>query len=218
MQGKPVTIRTMDFGCDKLPEALPTEMTKKLAFGMRGIRLCLQYPTLFKTQLRAIYRASVYGQLKIMLPMITSLTEIKETKLLLEEVRTELDAEDILYDKDLKLGIMIETPAAVMLSSELIKEVDFFSIGTNDLTQYLLGIDRQMAKPSDIYSDCHPAVLTAIRTVTANAHLEGKPDSICGELAANGDMLAKFLNIEIDSLSVATDKIHYLHKKLRGLL
>ena len=185
MAGKKVIIRTLDIGADKQVDYFNLDKEENPALGYRAIRICLTRPEIFKTQLRALYRASAYGQIAIMFPMIISVKEVKRIKEIVAEVKAELTAEGIPF-KDCELGIMIETPAAVMISDLLAEEVDFFSIGTNDLTQYTLAIDRQNTKLDDFYDAHHPAILAMIRMVVENAHAEGIWAGICGDLGAVG--------------------------------
>lgn len=217
MNGKMVIIRTVDIGADKKPDYFPLEQEDNPALGYRGIRICLAEPEIFKTQLRAIYRASVYGQLAMMFPMITSVHEVQCIQDILKEVRAELKEEGVAYDKAVQIGIMIETPAAVLVSRELAKEVDFFSIGTNDLTQYTLAVDRQNPKLHAFYDAHHPAILAMIQMVADHAHAEGKWVGICGELAADLGMTETFLKMGIDELSVAPTMVLPLRKKIREM-
>lgn len=217
MNGKRVIIRTLDIGADKKPDYLLLEQEDNPALGYRGIRVCLTEQEIFKTQLRAIYRASVYGRLAMMFPMITSVHEVKCIQDILQDVRAELEQEGIAYDKAMQIGIMIETPAAVVVSRELAKEVDFFSIGTNDLTQYTLAVDRRNPKVHAFYDVYHPAILAMIQMVTDHAHAEGKWVGICGELAADPNMTETFLEMGIDELSVAPAMILPLRKKIREM-
>ena len=217
MNGKRVIIRTLDIGADKKPDYLLLEQEDNPALGYRGIRVCLTEQEIFKTQLRAIYRASVYGRLAMMFPMITSVHEVKCIQDILQDVRAELEQEGIAYDKAMQIGIMIETPAAVVVSRELAKEVDFFSIGTNDLTQYTLAVDRRNPKVHAFYDAYHPAILAMIQMVTDHAHAEGKWVGICGELAADPKMTETFLEMGIDELSVAPAMILPLRKKIREM-
>jgi phosphotransferase system enzyme I (PtsI) len=216
MTGKKVIIRTLDIGADKQIDYFDLEKEENPAMGYRAIRICLDRADLFKTQLRAIYRASVYGTIAIMFPMIISLEEVLEIKEIIAEVKRELKDEGIAY-ADAELGIMIETPAAVMVSDLLAKEVDFFSIGTNDLTQYTLAIDRQNRKLDKIYNPYHMAVLRMIGTVAKNAHENGIWVGICGELAADLSMTENFLSMGIDELSVSPSKVLELRKKVREI-
>lgn len=215
MAGKRVIIRTLDIGADKQVDYFELEKEENPALGYRAIRICLTRPEIFKTQLRALYRASAFGQIAIMFPMIISVKEVKEIKGIIEEVKAELRAEGVGFKEDLELGIMIETPAAVMVSRELAKEVDFFSVGTNDLTQYTLAIDRQNQKLEEFYDPHHPAILSMIRMATDNAHAEGKWIGICGELGADLELTGEFLDMGIDELSVAPGMVLPLRKKIR---
>ena len=203
MAGKKVIIRTLDIGADKQVDYFKLDKEDNPALGYRAIRICLTRPEIFKTQLRALYRASAYGQISIMFPMIISVAEVKKIKEIVEEVKAELRTEGAAFREDVELGIMIETPAAVMVSRELAKEVDFFSVGTNDLTQYTLAIDRQNQKLEDFYDSHHPAVLAMIRMAAESAHAEGKWIGICGELGADVTLTETFLKMGIDELSVA---------------
>ena len=195
MAGKKVIIRTLDIGADKQVDYFNLDKEENPALGYRAIRICLTRPEIFKTQLRALYRAAVYGNLSIMFPMIISVSEVKKIKEIIAEVKAELKAEGIPYKEDVELGIMIETPAAVMMSRELAKEVDFFSVGTNDLTQYTLAIDRQNQKLDAFYDPHHPAVLAMIKMAADNAHAEGKWIGICGELGADLELTEEFLKM-----------------------
>lgn len=215
MAGKKVIIRTMDIGADKQADYFQFEKEENPALGYRAIRICLTQPEIFKTQLRAILRASAFGQLAIMFPMIISVSEVKRIKEILEEVKRELREVGVRFQDDLEIGVMIETPAAVMESRKLAKEVDFFSIGTNDLTQYTLAIDRQNPKLDEFYDAHHPAVLAMIRMATENAHAEGKWIGICGELGADLELTETFLQMGIDELSVSPSMILPLRKKIR---
>jgi phosphotransferase system enzyme I (PtsI) len=214
MAGKKVIIRTLDIGADKQIDYFNMEKEENPAMGYRAIRICLDRKDIFKTQLRALYRASVYGNLSILFPMIISISEVKEIWALIEEVKNELDSEEVPY-KDVEVGVMIETPAAAMISDLLAKEVDFLSIGTNDLTQYTLAIDRQNQKLDKIYDPLHPAVLRMIRMVADHAHKNGIWVGICGELAADVRMTETFLKMGIDELSVSPPFILGLRKKIR---
>ena len=185
------------------------------ALGYRAIRICLTRPEIFKTQLRALYRAAVYGNLSIMFPMIISVSEVKKIKEIIAQVQAELKAEGIPYKEDVELGVMIETPAAVMISRELAKEVDFFSVGTNDLTQYTLAIDRQNQKLDTFYDPHHPAVLAMIKMAADNAHAEGKWIGICGELGADLELTEEFLKMGLDELSVSPALVLPLRKRIR---
>ena len=182
--------------------------------GYRAIRICLKRIDIFKTQLRALYRASAYGNIGIMFPMIISMNEVKRIREIIEEVKKELKENGFVYG-EVELGIMIETPAAVMISAELAQEVDFFSIGTNDLTQYTLAIDRQNSKLDDIYDAHHPAVLSMIQMVIDNGHKGGAWVGICGELGADLELTDKFIEMGIDELSVSPSRILPIRKKIR---
>ena len=215
MAGKKVIIRTLDIGADKQVDYFKLDKEDNPALGYRAIRICLTRPEIFKTQLRALYRASAYGQISIMFPMIISVAEVKKIKEIVEEVKAELRKEGAAFREDVELGIMIETPAAVMVSRELAKEVDFFSVGTNDLTQYTLAIDRQNQKLEDFYDSHHPAVLAMIRMAAESAHAEGKWIGICGELGADVTLTETFLKMGIDELSVAPGMVLKVRQKIR---
>ena len=215
MAGRKVIIRTLDIGADKQVDYFGLCKEENPAMGYRAIRICLTKPEIFKTQLRALYRASAFGQIAIMFPMIISVNEVRRIKDIIEEVKKELTEEGIAFRENAELGIMIETPAAVMVSRELAKEVDFFSVGTNDLTQYTLAIDRQNQKLDAFYDSHHPAVLEMIRMAAANAHAEGKWIGICGELAADLSLTETFLEMKIDELSVAPGMVLPLRKRIR---
>ena len=215
MAGKKVIIRTLDIGADKQVDYFNLDKEENPALGYRAIRICLTRPEIFKTQLRALYRAAVYGNLSIMFPMIISVSEVKKIKEIIAEVKAELKAEGIPYKEDVELGVMIETPAAVMVSRELAKEVDFFSVGTNDLTQYTLAIDRQNQKLDAFYDPHHPAVLAMIKMAADNAHAEGKWIGICGELGADLELTEEFLKMGLDELSVSPALVLPLRKRIR---
>ena len=215
MAGKKVIIRTLDIGADKQVDYFKLDKEDNPALGYRAIRICLTRPEIFKTQLRALYRASADGQISIMFPMIISVAEVKKIKEIVEEVKAELRTEGAAFREDVELGIMIETPAAVMVSRELAKEVDFFSVGTNDLTQYTLAIDRQNQKLEDFYDSHHPAVLAMIRMAAESAHAEGKWIGICGELGADVTLTETFLKMGIDELSVAPGMVLKVRQKIR---
>ncbi|MBQ8802035.1 MAG: phosphoenolpyruvate--protein phosphotransferase [Tyzzerella sp.] len=215
MAGKKVIIRTLDIGADKQADYFNLPHEENPALGYRAIRICLTQTDIFKTQLRALLRASAYGQIAIMFPMIISVGEVKRIKEIMEEVKAELRADGISYNENIETGIMIETPAAVMVSHELAKEVDFFSVGTNDLTQYTLAIDRQNPKLDDFYDPHHPAVLAMIKMAADNAHAEGKWIGICGELGADLELTETFLKMGIDELSVSPSMILPVRKKVR---
>ena len=214
MAGKQVIIRTLDIGADKQCDYFNMDPEDNPALGYRAIRICLTRPEVFKTQLRALYRASAFGNISIMYPMITSVWEVKQIKKIVEEVKEELRAQNIEFG-EVAQGIMIETPAAVMISRELAKEVDLFSIGTNDLTQYTLAIDRQNPKLDDFYDAHHPAVLKMIHMVAQNAHAEGIWAGICGELGADLELTEQFLQMGIDELSVSPGRILPIRKIVR---
>lgn len=215
MAGKKVIIRTLDIGADKQVDYFDLDKEENPALGYRAIRICLTRPEIFKTQLRALLRASAYGNISIMFPMITSLWEVKKIKEIVAEVKEELKQEGFTYKEDIELGIMIETPAAVLVSRSLAKEVDFFSVGTNDLTQYTLAIDRQNPKLDPFCDTHHPAVLELIRMATESAHAEGKWIGICGELGADLTLTETFLEMGIDELSVSPSMVLPLRKKIR---
>ena len=215
MAGKKVIIRTLDIGADKQVDYFNLDKEENPALGYRAIRICLTQQEIFKTQLRALLRASAYGNISIMFPMIISLDEVKQIKAILEEVKAELRAEGVSFKENIEIGVMIETPAAVMISRELAKEVDFFSVGTNDLTQYTLAIDRQNPKLDVFYDAHHPAVLAMIKMAADNAHAEGKWIGICGELGADLELTETFLEMGLDELSVSPSMILPLRKKIR---
>ena len=217
MAGKKVIIRTLDIGADKQVDYFGLDKEENPALGYRAIRICLTRPDIFKTQLRALLRASAYGQIAIMFPMIISVGEVRQIKAILEEVKAELREAGIRFNEDMEIGIMIETPAAVMQSRELAKEVDFFSVGTNDLTQYTLAIDRQNPKLDEFYDAHHPAVLAMIRMAAESAHAEGKWIGICGELGADLELTETFLEMGIDEISVSPSMILPLRKKVREI-
>ena len=207
MNGKRVVIRTLDIGADKQVDYFDMKEEENPALGVRAIRICLNRPEVFRTQLRALYRASVYGKIAIMFPMIASVLEVKECKRACMSVMKELEAEGIPYDKDTELGIMIETPSSVFVAEELAKLVDFFSVGTNDLTQYTLACDRQANDLGKFYDPHHPALLRAIKMAADAAHKAGIWIGICGELGADISMLPTFLAMGIDELSVSPSAV-----------
>lgn len=215
MKGKRVVVRTLDIGADKQIDYFNMPKEENPAMGMRALRICLQRPQVFKTQLRALLRASTYGRLAIMLPMVISVDEIKKAKALFNEIKSELDNENISYDKNIEFGIMIETPAAAVISDKLAKEVDFFSIGTNDLSQYTEAIDRQNPNLGEFFNPHHLAVLRLIKTVVDNAHKEGIWAGICGELGADQRLTELFLAIGVDELSVSPGSVLPLRKIVR---
>ena len=214
MAGKKVIIRTLDIGADKQAPYFHLKKEENPAMGLRAIRICLTRPDIFKTQLRAVFRAAAYGDLAIMYPMIISVEEVRKIRSLAEEAKRELEAEKLPYG-NVEQGIMIETPAAVMVSGELAKEVDFFSIGTNDLTQYTLAIDRQNTELDGFYDAHHPAVLKMIRMVVENAHKAGIWAGICGELGADTSLTEEFLRMGVDELSVSPGKILPIRRIVR---
>lgn len=215
MAGKKVIIRTLDIGADKQVDYFNLDKEDNPAMGYRAIRICLTQPEIFKTQLRAIFRASYYGNIGLMYPMIISVAEVQRIHAIVDEVKAELDAQGLPYG-DVEQGIMIETPAAVMMSAELAKEVDFFSIGTNDLTQYTLAIDRQNPKLDDFYDSHHPAILRMIQMVIDNGHKEDCWVGICGELGADTTLTETFLKMGIDELSVSPSMIFPVRDKIRS--
>ena len=215
MDGKEVIIRTLDIGADKQIGYFDLPKEDNPAMGMRALRICLTRPEIFKTQLRALFRASAFGKLGIMFPMVTSVWEVREAKRMCEEVRRELKNEGIPYSEDVQIGIMIETPAAAINSDRLAKEVDFFSIGTNDLTQYTLACDRQNNDLGRFYDPHHLAVLRLIRLVTENAHKNGIWVGICGELGADLTLTETFLAFGVDELSVTPRSVLPLRNAVR---
>lgn len=215
--GKTVVIRTLDIGADKKVDYFQLDPEENPAMGMRAIRICLTRVDLFKTQLRALLRASAYGKIAIMFPMIISVWEVQRCKEILNEVRQELDEKGVAYDKDMEIGIMVETPAAAVMSEELAKEVDFFSIGSNDLTQYTLAIDRQQTKLDAFFDPHHPAVLKLIQMTIENGHKAGIWVGICGELGADLTLTETFLRIGVDELSVSPPSVLPLREKVRSL-
>lgn len=214
MSGKRVIIRTLDLGADKTVNYMKLKKEENPALGYRAIRICLKQPELFKTQLRAIFRAGIYGNAAMMYPMITSLSEIRQIRQLAEEAVQELEHQKVAYAR-VPQGIMIETPAAVMISDDLAKEVDFFSIGTNDLTQYSLAVDRQNSELEAFYDSHHPAILRMIQMVTDNAHRQGIWVGICGELGADMTLTESLLKMGIDEISVAPGQILPLRELIR---
>ena len=216
MAGKKVIIRTLDIGADKQVDYFELGHEDNPAMGFRAIRICLERPEVFKTQLRAILRASMYGNISVMFPMIISVSEVKKIKEILDEVKSELKEASVPF-KDVEIGVMIETPAAVMISDELAKEVDFFSIGTNDLTQYTLAIDRQNQNLAGFYDSHHPAVLKMIEMVVKNGHASNCWVGICGELASDTTLTETFLDMGIDELSVSPTFILNLREKVRSI-
>ena len=215
MDGKEVIIRTLDIGADKQIGYFNLPKEDNPAMGMRALRICLNRPEIFRVQLRALFRASAYGKLGIMFPMVTSVWEVREAKRMCEEVKRDLKHEGIPYSDDVKIGVMIETPAAAVISDRLAKEVDFFSIGTNDLTQYTLACDRQNNDLGRFYNPHHPAVLRLIQMVTENAHKNGIWVGICGELGADLTLTETFLAIGVDELSVTPRAVLPLRNAVR---
>lgn len=215
LAGKEVVIRTLDIGADKQVDYFNMPTEENPALGYRAIRICLDRVEIFKTQLRALLRASAYGKIAIMFPMITSVQEVQEIKQIVAEVKSDLDAQEITYDHSIQLGVMIETPAAALISDQLAKEVDFFSVGTNDLTQYTLAIDRQNQKLERFYNPHHIAVLRLIQMAAENAHKNGIWIGICGELGADLSLTETFLAMGIDELSVSAPYVLPLRKKVR---
>lgn len=216
MAGKKVIVRTLDIGADKQVDYLGIPQEENPALGYRAIRICLSQPQIFKTQLRAILRASVFGNISIMYPMIISVEEVLKIKQIVKEVKEDLTKQGIPY-KDVEEGIMIETPAAALISDELAKHVDFFSVGTNDLSQYTLAIDRQNQKLEDFFNPHHKAILKLIEMVTINAHKEGKWVGICGELGADTELTKTFVEMGIDELSVSPSMVLKIRKVVRDL-
>ena len=214
MAGKKVIIRTLDIGADKQVDYFHLAKEENPAMGYRAIRICLDRPDIFKTQLRALFRASYYGNIGIMYPMIISMDEVRQIKVIVAEVKAELDEQGIPYG-EVEQGVMIETPAAVLISDELAKEVDFFSIGTNDLTQYTLACDRQNAAIEKIADPHHPAVLKAIQMTIENGHKGGAWVGICGELGADTTLTETFLRMGIDELSVSPSRILTVREAIR---
>ena len=214
MAGKRVVIRTLDIGADKQVDYFDMPKEENPAMGVRAIRICLNRPEIFRTQLRALLRASAYGKLAIMFPMITSVDEVKRIKAIVEDVKSELRSEEIKFDENIELGIMIETPAAAIVSDRLAKEVDFFSVGTNDLTQYTLAIDRQNSEAEKFCDTHHESILRFIKIAADNAHANGIWIGICGELGADISLTEFFLSIGIDELSVSPGKIPELKNKV----
>lgn len=217
MSGKKVVIRTLDIGADKQIDYFRLDKEDNPALGFRAIRICLTRPELFRTQLRALYRASAFGELGIMFPMITSVSEVQKCLDMCEQVRNELSAEGIRFNESTELGIMIETPAAAVISDKLAPMVDFFSVGTNDLTQYTLACDRQNAKLEPFVDTHHEAVLRLIEMSAKNAHANNAWIGICGELAADLSLTEEFLKMGIDELSVSPPFVLPLREKVRSI-
>jgi phosphotransferase system enzyme I (PtsI) len=214
MGEKKVIIRTLDIGADKQVDYFNLGKEDNPALGYRAIRICLMEPEIFKTQLRALFRAAVYGNLSVMYPMITSVEEVEKIYKIVDEVREELTEKQIEF-RIPEQGIMIETPAAVMISDELAQIVDFFSVGTNDLTQYTLAIDRQNDRLSPFYNPHHKAILRMLQMVVDNAHKYGKWAGICGELGADPELTEEFVKMGFDELSVSPSMVLPLRKRIR---
>ena len=215
MDGKEVIIRTLDIGADKQIDYFKLPKEENPALGNRALRICLERPEIFRTQLRALYRASAYGKLGIMFPMVTSVWEVKEARKMCDQVKKDLDEEGIPYSPDVEIGIMIETPAAAIMSDRFAKLVDFFSCGTNDLTQYTLACDRQNNDLGRFFDPHHPAVLRLLKMVCDNAHKNGVRVGICGESGADLELTETFLSIGIDELSVSPRSVLPLRQKIR---
>ena len=212
MNGKEVIIRTLDIGSDKRADYFELPKECNPALGYRGIRVCLEKSEVFLTQLKAIYRASNYGKVSIMFPMITSIEEVNEIKNHLKTVKEDLKVKNVPFSNDVKIGVMIETPAAVMISDELAKEVDFFSVGTNDLTQYTLAVDRQNSKVNSLFNAHHKSILRMIKMIVKNAHSAGIEVGICGESASDESLLETFLALGVDKLSMTSHSILKMRK------
>lgn len=217
MGGRRVIIRTLDIGADKQADYFHLDKEENPAMGLRAIRICLTRPEVFRTQLRALYRASAYGKIAIMFPMITSVWEVQEIKRICRNIRAELAEEGVPMADKVELGIMIETPASVMMSAELAREVDFFSVGTNDLTQYTLAVDRQGVGLDRFFDAHHPAVLRMLRMAAENAHKAGIWIGICGELGADAELTETFLSMGIDELSVSPSAVLPLRSAIRSI-
>ena len=215
MNGKRVVVRTLDIGADKVPSYLPLPHEENSALGCRAIRLCFAQPDVFRTQLRALLRASVYGTLAIMFPMISKLEELHRAKAVLKQCQEELRQEGIPFSQNIEVGMMVEVPSAAIMSDRFAAEVDFFSIGTNDLTQYTLAMDRQNPLLKDKYNDHHPAILRMVRMVVDAAHQEGRKVGICGEIAADTALTKKFLEMGVDFLSVVPACVLPVRKAIR---
>lgn len=215
MQGKRVVIRTLDAGADKQAEYFHMDREENPALGRRGVRFCLSRPEIFKTQLRALYRASAYGAISIMFPMIASVWEVRECKRMCREAMRELECEGVPFNERTEIGVMIETPASALIANELAREADFFSVGTNDLTQYLLACDRQSGSMGEFFNPKHLAVLRAVRLTAEAAHRAGIWIGVCGELATDPEMLAHFLDMGVDELSVSPSSVLPLRMAIR---
>lgn len=216
MRGKRVVIRTLDVGADKQADCFLLKKEENPALGLRAVRICLTRPDVFRTQLRAILRASAFGRVSVMFPMIASAWEVRECRRMLRSAMEELEREGIPFDRAIEAGVMIETPASVLIADELAREADFFSVGTNDLTQYLLACDRQMSSPNRFYDPRHPALLRALAIASEAAHRAGIWIGVCGELAAEADMLPFFLSLGIDELSVPPAAVLPLRQRIRS--
>jgi len=216
MGDRQVIIRTLDIGADKQADYFDMKPEENPALGLRGVRICLNRPEIFRVQLRAILRASVYGRIAVMFPMIASLWEVRKCMEICRDVMAELEREGIPFDKDMQFGVMIETPASVFIADELAREVDFFSVGTNDLAQYLLACDRQSGELDSFFDARHPALLRAVKTVADAAHRAGIRVGICGEIAADPELLPTFLAIGVDEISVAPTAVLPLRAQLRS--
>jgi len=217
MNGRRVVIRTLDVGADKQADYFRLKKEENPALGMRAVRICLTRPDLFRTQLRAIYRASAFGNVAILFPMIASVWEIRACRQICREVMDELKREGVPFNPAAETGVMIETPASLLIADELAQEADFFSVGTNDLTQYLLACDRQMSEPGRFYDPKHPAVLRALKMAAGAAHDHGIWIGVCGDLAADPDLLPLFLSLNIDELSVPPSSVLPLRRELRQM-
>ena len=217
MGGKKVIIRTLDIGADKKIHYFNLPHEENPALGFRAIRICLTDTKVFKTQLRAILRASAFGNISVMFPMITSQSEVTKAKSILDECKNELLKDGIPINPEIEVGIMIETPASAIISDLLAPMVDFFSIGTNDLTQYTLAADRQNSRLEPFIDTRHTAILRLIETVTKNAHKHGKWVGICGELASDSNLTEEFMNIGIDELSVSPAEVLKVREKIRSI-
>ena len=217
LEGRKLIIRTLDIGADKKVEYFHLPEEENPALGFRAIRICLKRPEIFYTQLRAILRASAYGDVAVMFPMIISVEEVRAAKKLLEAAKAKLREEGIPFDEELEVGIMVETPAAALISDELAREVDFFSIGTNDLVQYTLAVDRQNASLEELGKASHQAVLRLIQMTIANGHAAGCWVGICGEAAADPDLIPSFIAMGVDELSMAPGKILAARKLISTL-
>ena len=217
MAGKKVIIRTLDIGADKQADYFKLQKEENPALGYRAIRICLTRPEIFRTQLRALFRASVFGNLGIMFPMITSVSEVEQALLICEQVKAELKESGIEFSEKIEIGVMIETPAAAVISDKLAPLVDFFSVGTNDLTQYTLACDRQNPQVEQFCDTHHEAILRLIEMSAKNAHASGKWIGICGELAADTSLTETFLRMGIDELSVSPAFVLPLRDKVRKI-